>query len=162
MHLADAACHVHWQECVLVIGPEDGLSVRLEDESKGLQSSVFMRPDVRTPFPDDTPVCYPQRVQPSVRRHVHLLHPHGPLVSSDTAPRESCHLMTPFNCRSSSRPWTARMANRSLGCSLACCWTRCRRAKPCQFSFHLLACMLDLQMYRKATKYSFDACAASF
>lgn len=35
------------QECVLVIGPEDGLSVRLEDESKGLQSSVFMRPDVR-------------------------------------------------------------------------------------------------------------------
>jgi hypothetical protein len=34
------------QECVLLIGPEDGLSVRLEDESKTLQSSIFMRPDV--------------------------------------------------------------------------------------------------------------------
>jgi cell cycle checkpoint protein len=34
------------QECVLLIGPEDGLSVRLEDESKTLQSSIFMRPDL--------------------------------------------------------------------------------------------------------------------
>ena len=38
---------VQAQECVLLIGPEDGLSVRLEDESKTLQSSIFMRPDVR-------------------------------------------------------------------------------------------------------------------
>ena len=39
------------QECVLLIGPEDGLSVRLEDESKTLQSSIFMRPDVRRLLP---------------------------------------------------------------------------------------------------------------
>jgi hypothetical protein len=36
---------------VLLIGPEDGLSVRLEDESKTLQSSIFMRPDVRLLLP---------------------------------------------------------------------------------------------------------------
>lgn len=34
------------QECVVLIGPDDGLTVRLEDDSKGLQSSVFMRPDL--------------------------------------------------------------------------------------------------------------------
>lgn len=42
---------VQVQECVLLIGPEDGLSVRLEDESKTLQSSIFMRPDVRRLLP---------------------------------------------------------------------------------------------------------------
>ena len=35
------------QECVVLIGKEEGLTVRLEDESKGLQSNVFLRPDVR-------------------------------------------------------------------------------------------------------------------
>ena len=46
---------------MLLIGPEDGLSVRLEDESKTLQSSIFMRPDVGPLLPPwaDNVYCRP-------------------------------------------------------------------------------------------------------
>lgn len=34
------------QECIVLIGESDGMQLQLEDDSKGLQSQIFLRPDL--------------------------------------------------------------------------------------------------------------------